>query len=76
MVETRCNFTPKKSFKGVEFIMLAETVYMKSFLNKEKDKIQIIIFSWKAGEAVNMSQWRIKYYKGLGTSTAAEGKVQ
>ncbi|KAL4291801.1 hypothetical protein GQ457_14G024050 [Hibiscus cannabinus] len=64
-----------KSFM-VEFI--TPIVKASRTVNKKKEEIPFYTMpeyqSWKESLGGNTKGWTIKYYKGLGTSTAAEGK--
>ncbi|GMI87135.1 topoisomerase II [Hibiscus trionum] len=64
-----------KSFM-VEFI--TPIVKASRMVNKKKEEIPFYTMpeyqSWKESLGGNTKGWTIKYYKGLGTSTAAEGK--
>jgi DNA topoisomerase II len=56
------------------FITSFATPIVKSFKGKESHIFYNLTEYKNWVESINMSGWKIKYYKGLGTSTAAEAK--
>ena len=62
------------SLLDLGFITTMVTPIVKAFKGKEEVSFYSLQDYDKWKETVNIKQWTIKYYKGLGTSTAKEGK--
>ena len=62
------------SLLDLGFITTMVTPIVKAFKGKEEVAFYSLQDYDKWKETVNIKQWTIKYYKGLGTSTAKEGK--
>ena len=69
-------FWPDLIFENTNFIRCLTTPIVKAFYKKEEE----IFYTnkdyqdWCESNKNNLKNWKIKYYKGLGTSTPAEAK--